>query len=51
MRANNKKKARLESIRHVLSLLPYSGKGSATVSVEPDPNIVSRFHRQAANLD
>ena len=51
VRANNKKKARLESIRHVLHLLPYSGKESATVSVEPDPNIVSRFHRQAANLD
>jgi polyphosphate kinase 2 len=51
VRANNKKKARIESIRHVLNLLPYTGKESATVSVEPDPNIVSRFHRQAANLD
>jgi polyphosphate kinase 2 len=51
VRANNKKKARIESIRYVLNLLPYAGKDSATVSVEPDPNIVSRFHRQAANLD
>jgi polyphosphate kinase 2 len=51
VRANNKKKARLESIRYVLNLLPYAGKDAATVSVEPDPNIVSRFHRQAANLD
>jgi polyphosphate kinase 2 len=51
VRANDKKKARLESIRYVLNLLPYPGKESATVSVTPDPNIVSRYHRAAPNLD
>jgi polyphosphate kinase 2 len=51
VRANNKKRARLESIRFVLNLLSYAGKDAAGVSIEPDPNIVSRFHRQAANLD
>ena len=51
VRANDKKKARLESIRHVLNLLPYPGKESATVSVTPDPNVVSRYHRAAPNLD
>ena len=49
--ANDKKQARLESIRYLLSLLPYAGKESATVSLTPDPNIVSRYHRAAANLD
>jgi hypothetical protein len=51
VRANGKKQARLESIRYVLNLLPYPGKESATVSLIPDPNIVSRYHRAAANLD
>jgi len=51
VRANDKKAARLESIRYVLNLLPYPGKESATVSVTPDPNIVSRYHRAAPNLD
>ena len=49
--ANDKKQARLESIRYLLSLLPYAGKESATVSLTPDPNIVSRYHRAAPNLD
>jgi hypothetical protein len=51
VRANDKKKARLESIRYVLNLMPYAGKESAVVGVTPDPNIVGRFHREAANLD
>ncbi len=51
VRANDKKRARLESIRYVLNLLPYAGKKAATVSVTPDPDIVGRYHRAAANLD
>jgi hypothetical protein len=35
----------------VLNLLPYAGKKTATVSVTPDPEIVGRYHRAAANLD
>ncbi len=49
--ANDKKQARLESIRHVLNLLPYKGKESADVNIIPDPDIVYRFHRSAPNLD
>ncbi len=48
--ANNKRKARLESIRYVLSMLDYDGKEAATVSLVPDPNIVNRFHR-ATHVD
>ena len=51
VRANDKKRARLESIRYVLNLLPYADKESAIVDVTPDPNIVSRFHRAAPYLD
>ncbi len=51
VRANDKKQARLESIRYVLNLLPYAEKDSATVPITPDPNIVSRFHRAAPDLD
>ncbi len=51
VRANDKKQARLESIRYVLNLLPYAEKESAAVSVTPDPDIVARYHRSAPKLD
>ena len=51
VRANNKKRARLESNRYVLNLLPYAEKESATVSITHDPNVVARYHRAAPNLD
>ena len=47
VQANNKRKARLESIRYVLSLLDYKGKKQAAVTLEPDPNIITRFQRTA----
>ncbi|MBS1797092.1 MAG: polyphosphate kinase 2 [Acidobacteria bacterium] len=51
VKANNKRKARLESMRHVLSMLDYDGKEKAGTSLLPDPNIIMRFHRSALNLD
>lgn len=51
VRANNKMKARLESIRHVLSTLDYKGKGESDIRIHPDPNIVLRFHRASKKLD
>lgn len=51
VKANDKRMARLESIRYVLNLLDYSGKADAKVRLYPDPNIVNRFHRQIANID
>lgn len=51
VRANDKKKARLESIRYLLSSLEYDGKGTSGASIFPDPNIITRFHRLARNLD
>ena len=49
--ANNKKRARLESIRYVLSNLPYDGREKAEIELHPDPNVVQRFHRAAHSLD
>ncbi|HUM53492.1 MAG TPA: polyphosphate kinase 2 [Chitinophagales bacterium] len=51
VKANNKQKARLESIRYVLSIIPYTGKDEATVSLHPNPNIITRFHRNASSID
>jgi polyphosphate kinase 2 (PPK2 family) len=51
VKANDKRMARLESIRYVLNLLDYSGKADSKVRLYPDPNIVNRYHRQIANID
>jgi polyphosphate kinase 2 len=51
VRANDKKKARLESIRYVLSIMDYDGKESSTTTLYPDPNVITRFHRLARKLD
>ena len=51
VKANNKRKARLESIRHVLSLIDYKGKDQSAVSLFPDPDIVTRFYRNAVKID
>jgi polyphosphate kinase 2 len=51
VKANDKRAARLESIRYVLSAFEYAGKDAAAVSVIPDPDIVYRFHRGAVRID
>ena len=51
VKANNKKQARLESIRYVLSQFDYKGKGESNISLLPDPNIIMRYHRSAIQID
>jgi len=51
VRANDKKTARLESIRYVLSQFEYDGKDEALTTLLPDPNIVSRYFRSSQQLD
>lgn len=51
IRANSKKTARLESIRHVLSRFSYPDKENAGVNLLPDPNIVTRFYRHIEQID
>ena len=50
LKTNDKKTARLESIRHVLSKFEYEGKENANTTVLPDPNVVMRFHRSIYHL-
>ncbi|HAS42556.1 MAG TPA: polyphosphate kinase 2 [Microscillaceae bacterium] len=49
--ANNKRRARLESIRFVLSQIDYADKDKAAISLHPDPNIVMRYHRATKHSD
>ncbi len=51
VKSNDKKSARLESIRYVLSTIPYEGKKNAEVSLHPDPDIVQRYHRKSQQVD
>ncbi len=51
VRANDKRKARLESIRYVLSMFDYEGREEAKTYIYPDPNVIERFNRSMLNLD
>ena len=51
VRANDKKKARLESMRYVLATLDYQDKDEPCTSLSPDPDIVLRYHRSGNSLD
>lgn len=47
IRSNNKRDARLETMRYVLSSFDYDGKEDACTNIIPDPNIVMRYYRSA----
>lgn len=51
VKTNDKKQARLESMRYVLSQFDYEGKGVSGVSLIPDPNIITRYYRGAIQID
>ncbi len=51
VQANDKKQARLESMRYLLSQFDYENKGAAKIELLPDPNIVMRYHRGAIQID
>jgi len=51
VKANDKKKARLESMRYLLSTLPYEGKDKPRTNLAPDPDIVVRYHRSNKSID
>lgn len=52
VKTNNKKQARLESMRYVLSKFDYKEKSSAkNGSIRPDPNVVERYYRNAKQID
>lgn len=51
VKSNDKKRARLESIRYVLSNFEYDGKEETGSLINPDPTIVSRFYRSIKRID
>lgn len=51
VKSNDKKAARLESIKYLLSQFEYEGKGSNYPAIYTDPNIVNRFFRMANQND
>ena len=51
IKANDKKIARLESIRYVLSQFEYDGKDKALTTLLPDPNIISRYFRSSQQFE
>lgn len=51
IKADDKKRARLESIKYVLSLFDYDNKGNNCKALLPDPNIVQRYFRNTNLID
>ncbi|NVJ88824.1 MAG: polyphosphate kinase 2 [Flavobacteriaceae bacterium] len=45
VKTNDKKVARLEAMRYVLSQFYYDGKSEAGTFLNPDPNVVMRYYR------
>jgi hypothetical protein len=38
-------------MRHVLSVIDYAGKEKSRISLFPDPDVITRFHRGAVKID
>ncbi|WBX75628.1 polyphosphate kinase 2 [Tenacibaculum ovolyticum] len=51
VKTNDKKKARIECIRHVLSQFDYQEGETHKIMTNPDPNIVMRYYRSVKHLD
>ena len=51
VKTNDKKEARLESMRYVLSQFDYEEKGKSNITLLPDPNVIIRYHRSAVQID
>ncbi len=51
VKTNDKKKARIECIRHVLSQFDYQEREDVKMATNPDPNIVMRYYRSVNHLD
>ncbi len=51
IKTNNKKTARLEAMRYVLSQFDYDGKKNAKTTLNIDPNVVMRYYRSVYQID
>ena len=51
IKTNDKKTARLEAMRYVLSQFDYEGKSEANTVLNTDPNVVMRYYRSVHQID
>ncbi|MBK8555996.1 MAG: polyphosphate kinase 2 [Lewinellaceae bacterium] len=51
VKTNNKRVARLESIRYVLSQFDYQTRRKARTVTTPDPNVIIRYYRHIEQID
>ncbi len=51
VKTNDKRTARLESMRYVLSQFEYVGKGKSKAILLPDPNVIIRYYRNIEQID
>ena len=51
IKTNDKKVARLEAMRYVLSQFDYDGKEESKTILNPDPNVVMRYYRSNIQID
>jgi len=51
VKTNDKRKARLESIRYVLSQFDYTSNEHPKTTLLPDPNVIARYYRHIEQID
>ena len=51
VKTNDKRAARLECMRHVLSLMEYEGRNESKTPLLPDPNVIMRYYRSLHKYD
>ena len=51
VKTNDKRTARLESMRYVLSKFDYDGKEDTKANLLPDPNVIARYYRHLKQFD
>ena len=51
IKTNEKKEARLESMRYVLSKFKYENKGNSGIELFPDPNVIMHYYRSSHQID
>jgi polyphosphate kinase len=51
VKSNDKREARLESIRYVLSKFDYTKSKSSKTTLLPDPNVIVRYYRHIEQID
>jgi len=51
VKTNDKKTARLESMRYLLSQFNYKKENGAADLIQPDPNVIMRYYRNAIQID